>query len=79
MDFEIPGIKPIWIISFNELDYKQKHIGKCDRLDKKCLSIVDSARECAAEAQKIKEELTNLQGVVDQFREFLKKFRKDEK
>lgn len=78
MDFNIPGLKPLWIISFDKLDYKQKHIGKCENLDKKCLSILDTARECVQEAQKIKEELTNLQGVVDQFQEFLKRYRKEE-
>lgn len=75
MDINIPGLKPIWIISFtNTLDTPniKHHFQYCS-----ARQILPLAHQCAKEAKKVQEELVNLKEVVDQFRDFLKKFKKE--
>lgn len=73
MDYPIPGLKPLWIITFCTEERKREHINQCYRLASDCLSAAESARECAAEAEKIKDELVHLQDVVEEFRKMLKR------
>lgn len=77
MDFDIPGIKPTWVISFKESDPKEQHIQSCNFLGDQCDSIAEAASKCAEKAQKIHDELHHLEDVVNDFREFMRRFEEE--
>lgn len=77
MDSEIPGLKPTWVICFKDTDSKKRHVESCNSLGSQCNSIAEAAQRCADRAHQIQSELEHLEDVVQDFREFMRRFEQD--
>jgi hypothetical protein len=77
MNTNIPGSTPLWIILFNSHDPSENPAQNCQFINAPKQSVSDIAKQCVTEAEKIREELVNLKDVVDQFKDFLKRFKKE--
>ncbi len=73
MDELIPGLTPLWVISFKNLESSEQLAGNNASKKDPILPLVEAARDCLEQAEQIQDELKNLEQLIDEFQDFLKR------